>query len=113
MEHSAMPTEVQLVDELFPEPAQVDLMSRAAQAAAEYVRRRQRQSHPVGRCDRGGRWWPDPVVEWRECCERIRRPSRAWPWSLMTHCRTLQHVAALYEVPHDLVRRVMRERRSV
>jgi len=28
----------------------------------------------------------------------MRSPTRSYPWSLMTHCRTLKHVCILYDV---------------
>ena len=71
--------------------------SKTQQAALEYVARKKRQAHPSGRRDNGGRWHPHNN-ERRECCDRIRTPSRAFPYSLMLHCRTAQHVASLYGV---------------
>jgi hypothetical protein len=35
---------------------------------------------PEGRCDGAGRWWP-ASVERAGCCEAIRTPSRAFPWT--------------------------------
>lgn len=83
--------------------------ARVDAAAREWIARRDRQSHPVGKCDSGGRWFPSET-EWRDCCCDIRRPSRAWPWSLMTHCRSVGHVAELFDV-HDVadVRKRARE----
>jgi len=66
-------------------------------AAREYEARRVRRSHPKGKTDNGGRWYP-AESERCPCCNRGRSPSRAWPWSLMTHCRTALHVANLYGV---------------
>jgi hypothetical protein len=47
--------------------------------------------HPKGKFDSAGRWYPSNS-EVRDCCERIRSPSRRWPYSLMLHCRTAKHV---------------------
>jgi len=55
-----------------------------------------RESHPDGEFDKAGRWWPDEG-ERQECCEYIRSPSRAYPYSLMVHCRSREHVALLTE----------------
>jgi len=63
-----------------------------AQVLAEYHSLQARTSHPDGKTDKGGRWYP-AETERQDCC-RVRSPSRAWPWSLMVHCRTLVHVAS-------------------
>ena len=60
-----------------------------------YLDRQARLSHPHGAFDSAMRWHPDQE-ELRDCCNMIRSPSRAYPHSLMIHCRTLRHVAALY-----------------
>lgn len=78
------------------------------QAAYEYIRRRERRAHPDGSFDRGGRWYPGEGEE-QPCCDRIRRPSRAWPYTLMTHCRSLPHIAALYNVDPKDVRRAVKD----
>jgi len=38
----------------------------------------------------------------------VRRPSRAWGWSLLRHAWTLRHVAALYDAPRAAVRVAVR-----
>jgi len=68
------------------------------QAFEEYQARQSRQKHPDGTFDNGGRWYPSAEEE-QVCCRRIRTPSRRWPYSLLTHCRTLRHIAKLYGVP--------------
>ena len=68
------------------------LTAKLKEAALETLRRRDRLSHPEGRPDNGGRWHPSDN-EWSDCCDAIRSPTRTWPWSLMTHCRTANHVA--------------------
>lgn len=80
---------------------------KVKEAAEEYIKRQDRRSHPSGSCDKGGRWYPDES-ERCECCESIREPSRAYPWSLMIHCRTARHVANLYGVDKADVRRAAR-----
>jgi len=64
-----------------------------ARAAVRYLRRRDRQEHPKGETDPGGRWWPDGTEHLDET--EYRTPSRKWPWSLMIACRTVKHCAAL------------------
>jgi hypothetical protein len=58
----------------------------------ETIRRR---SVPYGRFDAAGCFWPDDVVERRSCCSKVQEPSRREPWTLLRHCYTLQHCAAL------------------
>jgi len=71
-------------------------MSDKIQAAAQhYVDLKHRRRHPVGKFDRGGRWYP---AQEHTCCESIRGPSRAYPYSLLTHCRSAAHVAAEHGV---------------
>ncbi|WP_461365286.1 hypothetical protein [Candidatus Darwinibacter acetoxidans] len=84
---------------MFPEPVIL--------AAYEYIQRQRRASHPDGTFDRAKRWYPSPEEE-RPCCASIRRPSGSYPYSLMTHCRTAGHVAALYGVDAREVRRALR-----
>lgn len=67
------------------------------QAAKEYNNRKKRCTHPSGAFDRAGRWEPDDS-EKQDCCDDVREPSRAYPYSLMVHCRTMEHVANLYDV---------------
>ena len=59
-------------------------------AATRYLDLKSRKTHPLGVFDKAGRWGPNKQLE---CCKGIRTPSRKWPYSLMTHCRTLAHVA--------------------
>jgi hypothetical protein len=69
----------------------------AAEAALEFVCRDLRLRHPDGTFDEGGRFYPSEK-ERRDCCADIRAPSRAFPLSLMKHCRTVKHIAKLYDV---------------
>lgn len=77
------------------------------QAAAEHLRRRGRRTHPAGRQDNAGRWFPSDS-EWQDCCNEVRSPSRAYPWSYMTHCRTAEHVARVYGVDARALKRATR-----
>jgi hypothetical protein len=56
--------------------------------------RSDRITHPHGKFDNAKRWYPSDE-EKCDCCEYIRGPTRAFPFSYMTHCRTKKHVAAL------------------
>jgi len=77
------------------------------EALIEYLQRQDRVSHPQGEFDNGGRWYPSDE-ERQECCYSIRSPSRNWPYSLLLHCRTLRHVARLYGVDEEELRRLAR-----
>jgi len=66
-------------------------------AAEEYLDRRERSSHPDGYFDKAGRWYQSDDEEC-ECCSEIRRPSRAFPLSLNQHCRSVEHLADLFNV---------------
>lgn len=71
----------------------MDLKERARQL---YEARQARCEHPAGSYDRQGRWYPNEGEE-QECGKAIRSPSRAWPHSLMMHCRSLKHCRNLVE----------------
>lgn len=45
----------------------------------------------VGHFDKQGRWYPDDN-EYTPCCHVIRSPSVAYPYSLLSHCRSLAHI---------------------
>ena len=74
-------------------------------AAHEYIARKNRARNPAGEFDKAGRWYP-AAHERRECCSSIRAPSLAWPYSKLTHCRSVEHVAALYETDASDVRKL-------
>ena len=61
-----------------------------AKAAQEFLDLKARRANPDGKFDSAGRWYPDQEYS---CCS-VRSPSRAYPYSLLVHCRTAQHVAA-------------------
>ena len=69
------------------------LTSTLRAAAEHYIALQSRARHPDGSTASGTSraWYPDRPLA---CCADIRPPSRAYPWSLMTHCRTMPHVAA-------------------
>ena len=55
-----------------------------------FDKRKDRVEHPAGSFDRQGRWFP-AQEETQDCCRGLRSPSRAWPYSLLLHCRTKKH----------------------
>jgi hypothetical protein len=66
------------------------LTQKLRAAAQRYLDLQGRKIHPDGSFDRGVRWYPDQPLA---CCASIRTPSRAYPYSLLTHNRSLGHVA--------------------
>lgn len=61
-----------------------------------YQARKLRLVHPGGTFNGGGRWYPST----KEDCgvsASVRSPSRAWPYSYMTACRSRRHCMALAE----------------
>lgn len=66
-------------------------------ACIEFRKRQNRESHPSGNFDKAGRWFPNDAEE-SLCCKSISSPTRAYPFSLNSHCRTAKHVANLYAI---------------
>jgi hypothetical protein len=77
-----------------------------------WLSRKSRESHPVGTFDNAGRWYPSKE-ERLDCCESIRKPSRAFPYSLMQHCRSAAHIAALHGVTAKSLRSRIAQDRAV
>ena len=75
-------------------------------AAIEFLYRKWRYSHPKGHTDKAGRWYP-AADESQKCCRHIRGPSRTYPWSYMTHCRSMIHIANLYNTNPSDVRKLL------
>jgi hypothetical protein len=68
-----------------------------------------RAIHPDGEFDDKKRWYPS-AEERCDCCSSVRSPSAAWPFSLIKHCRSVEHVAARFRVePSALRKRIRRE----
>jgi len=67
-------------------------------AARQYIRRQNRDEHPDGSFDRAMRWYPAGLTERCECCESVRSPSRAHPYSLLVHCRSGKHISQMHDV---------------
>ena len=51
------------------------------QTVQTYLNRKHRSEHPEGKFDKQMRWYPSER-EKCECCEWIRQPSNAYPYSL-------------------------------
>jgi hypothetical protein len=74
-------------------------------AARAYVARRDRTAHPAGHFDKARRFCLNGS-ERGACCAAIREPSRAFPYSEMTHARSAEHVASLHGVEALSVKRL-------
>ena len=75
--------------------------------AQEYFDRQARRSHPDGLLDKAGRWYPSEAEECK-CCKDIRRPSRAYPYSYMSHCRSVEHVSNLFGQDPEIIRAIVK-----
>jgi hypothetical protein len=84
-----------------------DYNLRLAAALYRWRSLQDRHVHPAGTFDSAGRWYPDADERCPEC-DRIRSPSRAYPYSYMVHCRSYTHVAAKYNVSVADLRREAR-----
>lgn len=80
-------------------------------AVVEFLAREDRSSNPDGYFDNGGRFYPSDK-EHCACCDGIRTPSRSYPYSLMVHCRSAEHVAHLFDVDSKTLRRAIKLHRS-
>lgn len=87
---------------------EIVMMNKIQEAAQEYLNRQNRISHPDGRFDNGGRFYL-AENEQCDCCKSIRTPSRSYPYSQMTHGRTMLHVANLFGVKVGEVRKAVKE----
>jgi len=79
-----------------------------ARAAAVFVARKERLSHPRGGRRGTGGWFP-AKGERLSCCDAVHYPTNQYPWSIAVHCRTAGHVAKLYGVDETELRRAARK----
>ena len=86
---------------------------RLDKAIKEWTARRDRGKHPSGEFDNAGRWTPCADTEKQDCCESIRYPSRRFPYSLNKHCRTMLHIASLFDCDLIFLRRRIRKIRDL
>lgn len=74
------------------------------EAVKEFLLRRFRVTYPKGYMIH--RWDPHDE-ERRDCCNHVREPSRAYPWSLYNHCKTLKHICNLFPGAVESQARIM------
>jgi len=82
------------------------ITKKTIEAADVFINRKTRKKHPDGSFENTNRRWHPSETESCECCNSIREPSRRFPFSLMTHCRSVGHIAKLYEVDAGAVRKI-------
>ncbi len=87
-----------------PEPEE-----RLPLAVRTFLAREKRQEGPEGEWQ-DGIWLPSSS-ERRACCEEIV-PTGANKQALEAHCRTIVHVAALFDVPATVLKRAVRAERE-
>ena len=85
-------------------------MSKVQEAVTEYLQLKNREIHPEGTFDSGGRFYL-AESEKQGCCRGIRSPSRSYPYSQMKHARTLKHVTNKFGVDESECRQALREMR--
>lgn len=73
-------------------------MNQLEKAYAEWRGRESGSRYPESEPGRSIRWYPHERNEWQSCCDKIRRPSRKYPYSLLQHCKSAKHVASLFGV---------------
>ncbi len=66
------------------------LIEKIKKCSLEYISRRIRRTHPKGYFDSAKRF---TLSNRHDCCTGIRTPSRSFPFSEMTHGRSLPHIA--------------------
>ena len=79
---------------------------RTLEAVKVYLARQSRVEHPYGEFDNARRWYPN-LQEQQTCCNMVRSPSRSFPYSLLTHCRSSVHIANLFGVEVKLLRKAI------
>ena len=84
------------------------MTTKVQEAITEYLKLKNREIHPEGTFDKGGRFYL-AESEKHDCCRGIRSSSRAYPYSEMVHARTLKHVAHKYNVLESECRKALRE----
>ncbi len=71
--------------------------SESSAVTTLFIRRKSREAYPEGKLDSGGRWYPSEF-ETTPGCMSIRSPSAAYPYNLLTHCRTKKHIKELISI---------------
>jgi len=85
-------------------------MMNVEQAAAYQLKLASREINPCGFFDKAGRWFPS--IETVSSAS-IRQPSRAFPYSLMVHCRTAKYIAQVQGIDlAELKKEIKRQKKG-
>jgi hypothetical protein len=90
------------------QPGDDNSEARLRAAAEEYVARFKwsagvrdgSERVPEGEKRDYGKWYP-LELERQPCCAKIAEPTNRWPYSLLLHCCSAKHVAAVFQVDED------------
>lgn len=73
-------------------------------ALKDLINKQNRRTNPWGEFDKAGRFYLDDAEE-QKCCFSVSSPTKRFPYSLMKHARSAEHIANKHNVPKiDLVR---------
>lgn len=86
--------------------ADIESAEQLSAAVQCFLGRQSRTLHPEG-AFKNWKWYPSDN-EWCSCCRSVHEPTRAFPYSLMQHCRTMAHVSHLYGVDSKELRKAVR-----
>lgn len=81
-----------------PQKFSKNSLTKMTKSAIDYYRLKNRHSNPNGEFDKQGRFYLHPKYS---CCEDIRCPSRSYPYSEMTHGRTILHTCHTHKIITD------------
>ena len=85
-----------------------EAVASSVEALRLHFQRAARADHPDGTFDKAGRWYPSEG-ETCACCSGLRAPTRAYPLSYNSHCRSLEHCENLADADHADVLTVRRQ----
>jgi hypothetical protein len=97
-----------LLDQLEEEGKRRHHRNRLLEALEEYHKRNEAQYHhmPDGAYDSHHIWRP-AETEWRDCCSHIQPPSERFPRRYLDHCKTLRHIAMLFNLEEQDLRKAL------
>lgn len=81
------------------QPHNHEIFAQIINCAKAYSDMKDRLTHPKGIFDSANRFY---IAEKHPCCAGIRSPSRNYPYSQMTHARSLEHIAHDFSVERHM-----------
>lgn len=82
---------------------------RIIYSAAEFLMRRERLARPWGFTSPDNIWYPFSI-EVCSCCEKVVEKGFLKRYTLLTHCKTIGHIAELYNCPANEVRKMIQKK---